>query len=205
MGHEWDDPNPQAGAFQLPHCPVWFSEPAYAAFICEPKCMVSASTESSAIDVKAFPLIIQYCNLEDETLRYRAIRICRDCRQSTSFVSMKTLKADWKQDADPRLYTMLPNIAEEYSSRKPKANDRVFHQPTCKAIFDRAFRYEIEVKFNVRMVNAFFAKGEQEMKERQAFRKAYAAFIAAEINFGHIARCKRDREREEQFKNNKQL
>lgn len=138
-------------------------------------------------------------------MRSRATRVCWECRQSNNFVSMKMLKADWKQDADPRLYSILPNITEEYSSKKPRATDQVFHQPTCKAIFDRAFQYEIDVKFNLRMVNAFFAKGEQEVKERQAFAKTLAAFMAAETNFGHIVKIKRNREKEEQFKSNKQL
>jgi hypothetical protein len=98
---------------------------------------------------------------------------------------------------------MLPRIDDGYNGKKPSKAAKVYHKSICQSIFDKALAYEMEVKFNARMMNAFYNKGEQEMKERVAFITAYSKFEQAKESLVHIESMKKDREIQERYERNK--
>ena len=114
--------------------------------------------------------------------------------------------AEWKDDADPRLYDMLPQFqSTNWRGKKPTKAARVYHKPTCQVLFDKCMQYELEVNFDSRKVRAFFAKGEQEVEEREAFVESYAEYKTAKSNQDHILYRRYERERADRIARNKAL
>jgi hypothetical protein len=148
----------------------------------------------------------QYCPEADwdPSSGIMATRACYTCRKG--FVSHKHLESEWGDEADPRIYSILPKMLFELDAGKePRPTEKIYHKPTCEAIYHRSYQYDIEVNFDVTKMKQFFHKAEEAMKEREAFMRAFKQFQDVEHRFYDIKKRRERKEEEERYIRNKAL